>query len=190
MGDFLPYLNVPQTPAGCDGGPYTVDPGGHYHKLIVTKAYLFVDSGSSYRGIYECKDGWDTSLILVPPGESGLVTGTVLGPNFDPNCYNTFLLWLNNLYTPCLFNDTLIQTGYVEKVTFYGFQLTGDINDDGTVNIIDMVTAALAFGAQPGDPNWNPITDLNRDGIVNIIDLVTIAVNWGNHLPDVVLNDC
>jgi len=190
MGGFLPYLNVPQTPVGCDGSAYTVDPGGHYHKLIVTQTYLFVQSGASYRGIYECKDGWDTSLILVPPGESGNVTGIVLAPNFDPHCSDTFLLWLNNQYTPCLVNDTLIQTVYEEKITFYGFQLRGDINDDGTINILDIVMCALAFGARPSDPNWNPIADLNHDGIVNIIDLVIIAVDFGESLPSIVIDDC
>jgi penicillin amidase len=192
MGDFLPYFNVPQTPAGCDGGAYTVDPGGHYHKLIVTQTYLFVDSGASYRGIYECKDDWDTSLILVPPGESGKVTGIVLAPVFDPHCSDTFLMWLNNQYTPCLFNDTLIQTVYENKITFYGIQLRGDINDDGIVDITDLVIVALAFGSQPVDDpdtpwdetkNWNPIADINGDGIVDIVDLVIIGVTFGERLP-------
>jgi len=102
MGEFLPHLNVPSTgPVGCDGGPYTVDPGGHHHKLVV-KNVLYVESGASYRGIYECKDNWDTSLILVPPGESGR--------SVNPHYGDTFPLWLNNQYTTCLFNDTVIQT--------------------------------------------------------------------------------
>ena len=62
------YFNVPPGPTsggpgpvGCDGGPYTVDPGGHFHKLTVAgPEILYVDSGSSYRGIYECKNDWDT----------------------------------------------------------------------------------------------------------------------------------
>jgi len=183
MGDLLPYFNVPQTPVGCDGGPSTVDPGGHYHKLIVAQAYLFVDSGASYRGIYECKDDWDTSLILVPPGESGYVTGTVLDPFFDPHCSDTFLMWLNNQYTPCLFNDTLIQTVYEEKITFYGVELIGDINDDGVVDIVDLTIIALALWSQPGDPDWNPDVDLNGDNIVDIVDLVMAAVHFGETHP-------
>jgi penicillin amidase len=110
MGGFLPSFNVPHTgPVGCDGGPYTVNPGGHYHKLIV-KEVLYVESGSSYRGIYDCKGGWNTSLIVVPPGESGTVTGSPLSPTFDPHYNDTFQLWLNTQYTTCLFNDTQIQT--------------------------------------------------------------------------------
>jgi len=192
MGDFLPYLNIPQTPVGCDGSAYTVDPGGHYHKLIVTKTYLFVESGASYRGIYECIDNWDTSLILVPPGESGNVTGIVLAPIFDPHCSDTFLLWLNNQYTPCLFNDTLIQTVYEEKTTFYGVQLRGDVNDDGKVDISDIRIVAKAFGsAAVDDPttpwdeteNWNPDVDLKPDGLIDIFDIRRAAKEYGQILP-------
>jgi acyl-homoserine lactone acylase PvdQ len=192
MGSFLPYFNVPQTPVGCDGSAYTVNPGSHFHYLIVIQTYLFVENGASYRGIYECKDGWNTSLILVPPGESGNVTGTVFAPVFDPHCTDTFLMWLNYQYTPCLFNDTAIQSVYEMKIVFYGVQLRGDINDDGIVDITDLVIVALAFGSQPVDDpntpwdetkNWNPDADINGDGIIDIVDLVIIGVTFGERLP-------
>ncbi len=161
MGAFMSYLNVPETPVGCDGSAYTVDPGGHYHKLVVTKTYLFVESGASYRGIYECKEKWDTSLILVPPGESGFVTG-LLSPTFDPHCSDTFLMWLNNQYTPCLF-----------------ILLEGDINYDGVVNILDILIIAVAFGTEPGDPKWDPRADLDKNNIINILDVLKVAVHFG-----------
>jgi len=101
LGSVMPWFNVPPTgPVGCDGGAYTVDPGGHYHKLIVQDV-LYVETGASYRGIYECNNDWDTSLILVPPGESGVLN--------DPHYDDTFLMWLNNQYTSCLFDDSVIQ---------------------------------------------------------------------------------
>jgi len=162
MGDFVSYLNVPSTPVGCDGGPYTVDPGGHHHKLIVAKSYLFVESGASYRGIYECKDKWDTSLILVPPGESGFVSG-LLSPVFNPHCSDTFLMWLNNQYTPCLF-----------------IELAGDVNYDGTVDIFDVVIVAAAFGTRRGEPNWDERADLVPEfGLIDIFDFMIVAIHFG-----------
>ena len=44
---------------------------------------------------------------------------------------------------------------------------TADVNGDGTVNILDLVVVANAFGeAAP---------DLNGDGTVNVLDLVIVA---------------
>ena len=46
-------------------------------------------------------------------------------------------------------------------------QLPEDVNNDGTVNIQDLVLVANAFGqAEP---------DLNGDGVVNVQDLVLVA---------------
>ena len=110
----LGALNVPPDPypgpVGMDGGPYTVNPGGHHHGLIVSSP-LLTTAGASYRGIYECKDGWGTSWIVVPPGESGVVT--------SPHYSDQFPLWLGNAYgwKPCLFNDTNIIT--YPKTTFH-----------------------------------------------------------------------
>ena len=50
-----------------------------------------------------------------------------------------------------------------------------DVNDDGKVDIIDLVTVAAVFGtAGVGLPG-----DANGDGIVSIIDLVTVASHFG-----------
>lgn len=115
----LPYLSVPFNPPygpgpiGMDGGPFTVNPGGHHHEQVIPPTtYLLVTAGASYRGIYECKDNWDTSWIVVPPGESGLITGHVMAPIHSPHYQDQFPLWLGNAYgwTPCLYDDGTIMS--------------------------------------------------------------------------------
>jgi len=57
--------------------------------------------------------------------------------------------------------------------------IQGDINGDGTVNILDAIRLAGAFGAEPGDQNWNPNADINGDGRVNILDAIILAGHFG-----------
>ena len=54
--------------------------------------------------------------------------------------------------------------------------LLWDINDDGTVNIQDLVLIANDFGA---DVPENAKTDVNQDGSVDILDLVLVAAHFG-----------
>lgn len=54
-----------------------------------------------------------------------------------------------------------------------------DVNNDGKVNILDIVLLAVSFGSKTGDSNWNPICDLNKDGHINILDLAQVAVGFG-----------
>lgn len=61
----------------------------------------------------------------------------------------------------------------------YGYVSSADINDDGVVDIYDVVAVAIAFGSKPGDPNWNPTADLNNDSITDIYDVVTVAKDFG-----------
>jgi hypothetical protein len=76
---------------------------------------------------------------------------------------------------------TIVLTG---DTTLTGvFRFLADLNGDGTINIHDIVIAALGFGSKPGDPNWNPIADIRQDGIINIIDLVMVAIHFGETYP-------
>jgi len=61
--------------------------------------------------------------------------------------------------------------------------LVGDINADGIVDITDIYLIALAFGAMPSDPRYNPNLDIVYDGIVDISDIYTAAIHYGEMNP-------
>ncbi len=54
--------------------------------------------------------------------------------------------------------------------------LPWDINDDGIVNIQDLILVSNSFGAETLD---NPKVDVNKDGRVDIIDLLLVAAHFG-----------
>ena len=59
------------------------------------------------------------------------------------------------------------------------YKSTGDLDDNGIVDIYDVVIISTAFGSESGDPKWNQAADLNYDDIVDIFDVVLVATNFG-----------
>lgn len=55
--------------------------------------------------------------------------------------------------------------------------LSTDVNGDGEVNILDLVSVASNFGEPVSDAN--AAADVNSDGEINILDLVRIAQDFG-----------
>jgi hypothetical protein len=69
-------------------------------------------------------------------------------------------------------------TGGTVEVT-----IPGDVNGDGTVNILDAIVLGNAFLATPGSSNWNPNADINGDNVVNILDAIILSNNFLQHYP-------
>ncbi len=68
------------------------------------------------------------------------------------------------------------------EVTDVPIYAQSDLNQDGTVNIQDLVLVANEIG-HPGAPNAGANADINADGAVNILDLVQVANNFGEGVP-------
>jgi len=59
-----------------------------------------------------------------------------------------------------------------------------DINNDGCVNMIDVMAIAHSFGAIKTDARFDSKCDLNNDGGINMADVVYIAKFFGNTYID------
>ena len=55
----------------------------------------------------------------------------------------------------------------------------GDVNQDGTVNILDMIFVAQNLGQEPPSDSR---ADVNKDGQVNILDLIFVAERLGENV--------
>ncbi len=87
--------------------------------------------------------------------ESTLTLGSYLGTN-------TVSVSADGIENPVTFNATS-DTGSPP--------ITADVNRDGKVNILDIVSVASSLG----NKGPNLAADVNGDGVVNILDLVTVA---------------
>jgi peptide/nickel transport system substrate-binding protein len=106
---------------------------------------------------------------LVGVTETYDVFDSNLANNFagiDPNTYNCTAL-TNTVEIPH-------GTSTYDKYTL----ITGDINGDAVVNILDAIQLAISFGKNFGQPGYNPAADLNKDGAVNILDAIMLANNF------------
>jgi hypothetical protein len=54
-----------------------------------------------------------------------------------------------------------------------GVECPEDINEDGTVDVLDLLALLAAWG-NPGGPE-----DVNEDGIVDVLDLLQLLAAWG-----------
>ena len=57
-------------------------------------------------------------------------------------------------------------------ITAKGMESSGDVNQDGIVNVLDIILVAQNLGQ---NPPANPRADVNKDGQVNVLDLVFVA---------------
>jgi hypothetical protein len=63
----------------------------------------------------------------------------------------------------------------------------GDINGDGTVNILDAILLSDTFGLSPGQPGYNPAANFVPNGplgaTINILDAIFLASNFDQSIP-------
>jgi hypothetical protein len=62
--------------------------------------------------------------------------------------------------------------------------MVGDVAPEyGIVDIVDIVYVAIHFGAEKGQPEYEPNADINGDGIIDIVDIVIVAIHFGETDP-------
>jgi len=69
----------------------------------------------------------------------------------------------------------------IEHTTVSGFfqYLIGDANNDGAINVFDILAIKSRWGSTPANPDWIREYDVNNDDAINVFDILTIKAHWG-----------
>ena len=141
--------------------------------------FLKTDGGTTFfqSGRIDNAAGKITGLIAGRISEGGVSgSGSVVQVSFKAKSEGETELALQNFLFGSASKES-IPAGPLEiHITVEERLLTGDVNRDGVVNILDLISVAQQLGKRlpPNSPE-----DINGDGIVNIFDLTLVAQGIG-----------
>ncbi len=153
----------------------TVGPGG---AVVFSPADIIINVGDTVRWT------WDSGGHNVGSGLPGNPTpfflsgplapaGTVFEVLFDQAFLDANPV-LDNVYDyHCHPHGFFKMIGSVTVVV-----CPGDVNGDGSVNVLDLIAVLLCFG-DPATPPCDTGQDVNGDGDVNVLDLIALIMNFG-----------
>lgn len=119
------------------------------------------------------------------------------GPGTDQTLTNSTTITINYGTSAVAFDETrdlakgkysidvIVDTTYQGRSFHYEYHkivyvtVQGDLNEDGVVDIIDIVIVAGHFGSQISQYNYDPGSDVNHDGVVDVLDIVKVAGVYG-----------
>jgi hypothetical protein len=59
--------------------------------------------------------------------------------------------------------------------------LSGDMDGDCDVDIVDIMLVASRWNSTVGDARYDPRYDLDHDGDIDIVDIMLVATRWNQH---------
>ena len=151
--------------------------------------FLRTDGGATFfqSGSIDNAAGKITGLIAGRISEGGVSgSGPVLQVRFKAKSEGDTKVALSNFLFGTITEDS-ISAGPLEfHFTVEEQLLTGDVNRDGVVNILDLIRVAQQLGKRVSSDS--PV-DVNGDGIVNIFDLTLVAQGIGGAAAPAVATD-
>lgn len=165
-----PYELVSTESTNASGLPsIDFDSGWNIHVMWVDGTN-YDGCGTDYDIFYKLRrhtaGGWSTTYVV-----STDATDHSYNPSVETQRGTVYVTW----------DDKTNMSGAGNDWDIFGarYELLGDVDRDWDVDFDDIVVIAMAYGSEPGDPNWNPTADLDGDNDVDFDDMVTAAMNYG-----------
>ena len=141
--------------------------------------FLKADGGTTFfqSGSIDNAEGKIAGLIAGRISEGGVSgSGSVLQVRFKTKSEGETELALQNFLFGSVAEERIPAGPREVHITVEERLLTGDVNRDGVVNILDLIRVAQQLGKSV-PPNSS--VDINGDGVVNIFDLTLVAQGIG-----------
>jgi hypothetical protein len=143
---------------------FAADANGH--RYVAFASNIAANRGTFF--VRETEDGWQVPLRLA--GEGGGNQGTSVAIN---GAGELVVTWSISGFDGIVFADMFAATATIDL----GAECIGDLNDDGAVDVLDLLLLLDAWGpcADPKDCD----EDLNGDGNIDVLDLLLLLDAWG-----------
>lgn len=187
----ITFDNTVFTPSGSTSGKFTIIITASGYWKAGVPGYQIMKQSSPGLTTAATKVGQDVLLSLTDPDNEAWQTAissiTVDGSTLDSAKYNTATSGViridnsvfptNKVYTIVIkangYSDALVTQSVGEEPASY---IRGDINEDNTVNILDVVeTVNCALGKTTPSNTQLTAADLTGDGSLNMLDVVQIV---------------
>jgi hypothetical protein len=114
------------------------------------------------------------TVVDLPPHHNRTLTFTWNTTGLAPCNNYTISAYAHPVLYELNFTNNYLENGWVK------IKYIGDLNNDGVVDIFDIILAAQSYDAHIGDPQYNDEADVAPQwGYVDIFDMVTIASHYG-----------
>ncbi|WP_198664879.1 immunoglobulin-like domain-containing protein [Lewinella sp. IMCC34191] len=185
-GNSTPNGGLNQLIAVTSSDPYAVNEAVSTTSNVITLRYD-PDAGPADLTISVTRQGMsdysgDYTVKLYPVGGSTPVydligtanaAGEMIIDDIAPGTYELAIKYPNALQVVDIV--TITSGGYIHDA---GELLTGDINNNNHVNILDFSALVNSFGLEPGDAGYNPNANLDGTGEVQILDFSLLVSNF------------
>jgi hypothetical protein len=126
---------------------------------------------------------WAASVVVLDAGIAEVVDLNFDGPTIYSHGVNGPYT-LQDVYIYDTSHTSISDYAFAPYTTkYYSYFEFGnhppyDFDNDGDVDIVDIMKVASRWNSSTGDPNYDATYDVDKDGDIDIVDVMKVAAAW------------